>query len=146
MSTLSPATAAFAGAGPRRPRSLRIGLVLAALFTVLDAIPAVSEIGLDGTAWDVLVIFLAIFCPLSALATLILLPFAWHGRRRPAQWVAGIQVASILGLWPPFVLYFVDGLPLIAPISAGVGYALSLLAAWLIVRGTRPAEPGSPQS
>lgn len=140
MATINPAMPALAPAVPRRPVSLRIGLALAAAFTVLNAIPAVSEIGLDGSAWDILVIFLAIYCPLTALVTLALVPLAWYGRRRPAQWVAGIQVASILTLWPPFVLVFVDGLPLMAPISAGVSYLLALVAAWLILRGMRASD------
>lgn len=135
MSTITPAMPALAPASPRHPLQLRIGLALAAVFTVLNAIPAVSEVGLDGTAWDVLVVFLAIYCPLTALATLALVPLAWNGRRRPAQWVAGIQIASVLALWPPFVLVFVDGIPLMAPISAGATYLLALLAAWLILRG-----------
>lgn len=141
MSTISAESLSVTSADqPRRPVSLRVGLVMAALFSVLNAIPAVAEIGLDGTAWDVLVIFLAIFCPLSAIATLVLLPLAWRGRRWPAAWVAGIQVGSILALWPPFVLVFVDGLPMIAPISAGITYLLSLLAAWLILRGAQSSR------
>lgn len=79
MATINPAMPALAPAVPRRPVSLRIGLALAAAFTVLNAIPAVSEIGLDGSAWDILVIFLAIYCPLTALVTLALVPLAWNG-------------------------------------------------------------------
>ena len=54
--------------------------------------------------------------------------------------MASIQIASILTLWPPFVLVFVDGLPLMAPISAGVSYLLALVAAWLILRGMRASD------
>ena len=121
--------------GARHPAALRFGLVLATLISILNAIPAVSEIGLDGTPWDVLVIFLAMFCPAIAIATVVLVPFAWNGRRRPAIWIAALQLVAIIGLLPPFFLVFLDGLPVIAPISAGITIVLEVLAAWLIIHG-----------
>jgi hypothetical protein len=136
MSTASATAAPSAAARPRprHPIALRVGLILAALISVLNAIPAL-DVGLDGSPWDILVIFLAVFCPAIALATLALIPFAWNGRRRPAVWIAALQLAAIIGLLPPFVLVFTDGLPLIAPLSAGITILLEVLVAWLIVHG-----------
>ena len=121
----------------RHPVALRFGLVLAALISILNAIPAVSDIGLDGSPWDILVIFLAIFCTVIAILTVVLLPFAWNGRRRPAIWIAAMQLVAIVGLLPPFVLVFTDGLPLIAPMSAATTIVLEVLTAWLILHGMR---------
>ena len=136
--TVSPAAAVAAAADrPRHPVALRSGLILAVVVSGLSAIPAVGEIGLDGTAWDVLVIFLAILTPIIALTAIVLLPFAWTGRRTPATVVAVSQLVAILGLWPGVVLYFVDGLPIIAPISAALTIAVEVLVAWLILRGMR---------
>lgn len=140
MSTASAVAppAAVTSSRPRHPVALRVGLVMAALISVLNAIPAVFDIGLDGTPWDILVIFLAILCPVIAVATLALVPFAWTGRRRPATWIAVMQLVAIVGLLPAFVLVFTDGLPLIAPLSAGITILLEVLVAWLIVRWMRP--------
>ncbi|NNC13251.1 hypothetical protein HII28_15350 [Planctomonas sp. JC2975] len=144
MSTTANAVATTRGTRirPRHPVALRIGLVLAALVSILNALPAVTDIGLNGTPWDAVVIGLAVLTPAIAIATLVLLPFAWMGNRRPAVWVAALQLVAILGLLPPFVLVFTDGLPLIAPLSAGITILLELLFAWLIVHGAAPRGDG----
>lgn len=120
---------------PRHAGMLRTGLVIAIVISVLNAIPAVAEIGLDGSPWDILVIFLAIFCPVVAVATIVLSVLAWHGRRRPAGAVAVLQLVAIIWLVPPFVLVFVDPIPPASLIAAGVTIALEVVAAWLILRG-----------
>lgn len=136
---LATTPASAARTRPRNAGMLRTGLVLAIVLSVLSAIPAVAEIGLDGTPWDILVIFLAIFCPVVAVATIVLSILAWNGARRPAGWVAALQLVAVIGLLPPFVLVFVDPIPPGALIAAGVSIALEVLAAWLILRGRAAA-------
>lgn len=118
-----------------RPVSLRIGLVLSALLAVAGALPAL-DIGFDGSGWDVVVVLVAIWSPAIAAATLVLVPFAWKGRRGPAIGVIVLQLAAILPALPPF-LHAPGVLPIVAPISAAVGIALNLLAAFLVARGMR---------
>lgn len=119
---------------PTRRRSLRIGLVLAALLAVGGAVPAVAEIGFDGTGWDAVVVLVAIVSPAIAVATLVLVPLAWHGRRGPAVAVIALQLAAILPAVPPF-LHAPGELPASASISAAIGIALNLLAVALVWRG-----------
>lgn len=137
MSSLTSAAPAVAHDRPQHPIALRSGLVLGAAALILSAIPAVGEIGFDGTGWDVLVAAMAVLCPAAALAALALLPFAWNGRRGPSLWSAGLQLGSIVLLLPPFVLVFTDGLPLIAPLGAAITILLQVLFAGLILHGMR---------
>ena len=120
---------------PRRV-PLRIGLVLAVLGSVVAAIPAVAEIGLDGSIWDVVVVALAVLCPAVAIAIIILTPLAWNGRRKP---VIGVLVAlgvSILTILPAFFLAPGE-VPSEAIVSAVVGLVLTLGVMALIAFGAR---------
>lgn len=128
---------AASNASPRKPGLLRIGLVLCALLAVLSAIPAVSEIGLDGTEWDILVIAMAIVMPLIAIATIALVPFGWSGRRRPALLVVGMQGVLLLQLVIPIILFATGEVPLPAVVAATVSAALTVLAMVFVVRGAR---------
>lgn len=128
--TASPATP--------RPRliALRVGLILSILGSILAAIPAVSEIGLDGSVWDVIVIALAIACPAIAVALIVLTPFAWNGRRGP---VIGVLIAlgiSILTILPAFFLAPGE-VPSEAIVAAIVGLLLTLGIMWMIAFAAR---------
>jgi hypothetical protein len=131
MSTTTPVQVA------RRPVILRIGLVLAALLAVGGTIPAVFDIGFDGTGWDVVVVLVAIISPLILVATVVLLPFAWRGRRAPSLTIIGLQLAAILPALPPY-LHAPGELPPEAAISATIGIALNLVAVALIALGMQP--------
>lgn len=96
-------TATHSAATPRRGL-LRMGLVLSALGSAVSAVPAVAEVGLDGSAWDVVVIALAILCPAIALTIVVLTPFAWNGRRGPTIAVLIALAVSILTILPAFFL------------------------------------------
>lgn len=78
----------------RRPIVLRIGLVLAALLALGGTIPALFDIGFDGTGWDTVVVLVAIFSPVILVGTVVLLPFAWKGRRTPSLAIIGLQLAA----------------------------------------------------
>lgn len=133
MSALAPTAGTQNAAGVRRV-PLRIGLVLAALLTVAGAVPAVAEIGFDGTPWDVVVVLVAIGSPLIAIATLVLVPLAWHGRRGPSIGVIVLQLLAILPALPPY-LHAPGELPAIAAISATIGIGLNVLALTLVAAG-----------
>ena len=113
---------------------LRIGLVLAALGSVVSAIPAVAEIGLDGSIWDVVVIALAVLCPAVAITIIVLTPFAWNGRRKPAIGVLVALGVSILTILPAFFLAPGE-VPTEAIISAVVGLVLTFGVMTLISFG-----------
>ena len=119
----------MSAAVPSAPRPalipLRICLVLSILGAILAAIPAVAEIGLDGSIWDVVVIALAVACPAVALALIVLTPLAWNARRRP---VIGVLVAlgvSILTILPAFFLAPGE-VPSEAIVAAWVGLAVTV--------------------
>lgn len=128
MSTTAPIQVA------RRPVALRAGLVLSVLLALGGTIPAVFDIGFDGTGWDAVVVVVAIVSPLILVATLVLLPSAWRGRRTPALAIAALQIAAILPALPPY-LHAPGQLPPEAAISATVGIVLNLFAVALIVLG-----------
>lgn len=133
MSTY-PAASAYAATAPatgaRHAVPLRIGLILGAALLVLSAIPAVSGVGLVGTAWDIVVVALAILAPLAAIGAVVLLPFAWHGRRRPSIASATMQFIGV-GLSVPALLVPVPG----AAIAGGLGVALHTACAVLVLVG-----------
>ena len=121
----------------RRPIVLRIGLVLAIVLSLGGAIPAVFEIGFDGTGWDVVVVLVAIVSPLILVATIVLVPFAWRGRRAPSLVIIALQLAAILPALPPY-LHAPGQLPPEAAISATIGIALNIISAALIALGMQP--------
>lgn len=131
MSTVTPARVTH------RLTLVRVGLVLAVLLSIGGAIPAVFDIGFDGTGWDVVVVIVAIVSPLILVATVALVPFAWNGRRTPALVIAALQLAAILPALPPY-LHAPGQLPPEAAISATIGIALNLVTATLIALGMRP--------
>ena len=116
-------TAITASPPLRRAVPLRIGLVLATLLAVAGAVPALM-IGLDGSAWDPIVIIIAVLSGGVALGTLALVAFAWNGRRGPC---------------PAFLLPAEETGPG-AVIGAVIGIALALAACALIIVGMRRAE------
>lgn len=128
MSTTAPVQVA------RRPVVLRIGLILAALLALGGTIPAIFEIGFDGTGWDVVVVLVAIVSPLILVGTVVLLPFAWKGHRAPSLAIIGLQLAAILPALPPY-LHAPGELPPEAAISAAIGITLNLIAVVLIALG-----------
>jgi hypothetical protein len=136
MSTTAPAypTTPTAGTGARLV-PLRIGLVLCAVLLVMSAVPAL-DVGLDGSGWDIVVISLAVAVPAAALATLVLVPFAWRGARRPALAVALVQVVSNLQTVPVLLLP-AGTLPAAAVVAVLGGTVLSLVAAGLVLVGRR---------
>lgn len=119
---------------PTRPTVLRIGLVLAAVLAVLDAIPAL-DVGFDGSGWDVVVVLVAVVAVLVLLGTLVLGVPAWRGNRRAALVVAVLAVVATLPTLPAFVLAATGEIPPVAAVAAGVGLLLQALAAGLILRG-----------
>ncbi|WP_062462675.1 hypothetical protein [Demequina soli] len=118
-----------------RPTPLRAGLALAAVLLVVGAIPAL-DVGLDGSAWDPVVIAFAVLAAGMTLATLVLVPLAWHGRRGPAIAVIVIQVVSILPALPAFLLPADEAGPTHVA-AAAIGIALSLAACALVATGMR---------
>ena len=96
-------TAITASPPLRRAVPLRIGLVLATLLAVAGAVPALM-IGLDGSAWDPIVIIIAVLSGGVALGTLALVAFAWNGRRGPCIAIIALQIVSILPALPAFLL------------------------------------------
>lgn len=118
----------------RRPAALHAGLILAVLLLVGGTIPALLDIGFDGTAWDVVVVLVAIVSPAILVATIVLLPFAWNGRRTPSITVVALQLVAVLPALPPY-LHAPGELPPEAGIAATIGIALNLVAAALILVG-----------
>jgi hypothetical protein len=120
-----------------RPRlvPLRIGLVIAALLLISNAIPAVSEIGLTGSGWDVVVITLAIVTPLIALGAVVFGILAWRGARRPAIAVIIMLFISVLTMLPVFFLG--DEVPAAAFVVVGITIVGTLGVAALIAVGAR---------
>ena len=137
ITSTSAAAAVSAAQGPRRPALLRIGLILCALLAVLSAIPAVAEIGFDGSAWDILVVAMAIVLPLIALATVALVPIAWRGRRRPALAIVWMQAVLLLQLVVPLILFATGEVPLPAVIAATISAAITAMAMVLVVKGAQ---------
>lgn len=131
MSTTVPARTA------RRPAVLRAGLILAVLLSVGGTIPAIFDIGFDGTGWDVVVVLVAIVSPLILVVTVVLVPFAWKGRRSPSLAIMALQAAAILPALPPY-LHAPGELPPEAAISATIGIVLNLIAVVLIALGMQP--------
>ena len=127
-------TTTIAAPAARRPVLLRIGLVLAALLCLGGTIPAVFDIGFDGTSWDVVVVLVAIASPAILVATVVLLPFAWNGRRGSSIAIGALQLVGILPAIPPY-LHAPGELPPEASIFATIGIALNLVAVVLIMRG-----------
>ncbi|WP_448258364.1 hypothetical protein [Microbacterium aurum] len=131
-------TAITASPPLRRAVPLRIGLVLATLLAVAGAVPALM-IGLDGSAWDPIVIIIAVLSGGVALGTLALVAFAWNGRRGPCIAIIALQIVSILPALPAFLLPAEETGPG-AVIGAVIGIALALTACALIIVGMRRAE------
>ncbi len=119
-----------------RPIPLRIGLILAAVLTVGGALPAVLDIGFDGSGWDIVVVLVAVASPIIALATLVLVPLSWNGRRGTSIGIIALEIAAILPALPPF-FHAPGELPAAAPISAAIGITLNLLTVGLIAAGMR---------
>jgi hypothetical protein len=117
-----------------RPRTLRIGLLLAAVLAVANAIPAL-DVGFDGSGMDVVVVVVAVLAALVLLGTLVLGVPAWRGNRRAALVVAVLALVAILPSLPAFALVATGEIPAVAAVAAGVGLLLQVLAAVLILRG-----------
>jgi hypothetical protein len=98
----SSAGSPSSGAATRR-LPLRIGLVLATLLAVLGIVPVIA-IGFDGSEWDPIILAFLILVIVVALGTLILLPFAWRGRRGAAVGVIVLQALSVIPALPAFFL------------------------------------------
>lgn len=122
-----------------RRAALRTGLVLCMLLTVLATIPAVFDIGFDGSGWDVVVVVVAVLSPALMIATLVFVPFAWKGARRPRIVVAALQVAAMLPALPPF-FHPLGVLPPAANVAALIGICLNALAASLVLVGLHDAR------
>ena len=126
-----------AAPAPRASRTaLRTGLALCILLTVLPTIPAVFDIGFDGSGWDIVVVVVAVLSPAIMIATLLLVPVAWKGRRRSRIAVAALQVVAMFPALPPFFHPF-GVLSPAASVAALIGICLNALAASLVVVGLR---------
>ncbi|THG28539.1 hypothetical protein [Naasia lichenicola] len=128
-------SAALPARSARRPISLRIGLILGVVLLVASAIPAVSDIGFDGSGMDVVVVLLAILMPAMALAAIVLVPFAWSGRRRPSLAFVILQLVSLVPSLPPIVLAVSGQIPVVVLAAVGIGALLTVLSAVLVGRG-----------
>jgi hypothetical protein len=103
---------------------LTAGLVLAALLGAADlATPFVT----DGEHPPIVIALLA---AALGLATLVALVPAWRGGRGAGWVVLATRLVSAVTALPAFV---VPGVPAPAVLAAGVGVAVTLLAAGLIV-------------
>lgn len=114
--------------GRGRAAALRTGLVLAGVLGVLDigaGVVQFSGAGLFPAAIAILIIALGI-------ATVVLVPFAWRGRRAAAWTVAVLRLVSAMTGLPAF---FVPGVPLPAIIAASTGIVLAVAVAVLIAVG-----------
>lgn len=108
---------------------LRTGLVFAAILGVLDIVGGIVQL----TASDAMLpVAVAGATLLAGAATLILVPFAWRGRRRAAWTVAGLRLGSALTALPAF---FVAGVPVAAVVAAATGILLAVAVAVLIAFG-----------
>ncbi len=118
-----------------RPGLLRVGLVLGTVLLALDTIPSVM-VGFDGSAWDPVVIVIAVASVAMLITALVLLVPAWRGRRSAGIVIAVLLLVSILPALPPFFLP-AEEVPAGGLIAAGVGAVLHAIAATLILLGIR---------
>lgn len=105
--------------------AVRIGLVLAALLTVNDALLVSQQIG-DG---DPVVIGILV----CAVATAVAVPFAWRGTSAGRHTVVATRVLSALTGLPAF---FVTDVPAVGVVMAAIGMVLALIVAALVYSGS----------
>lgn len=128
VSTSHPSIASPVATEPSRPGLLRTGLIIAAVLAAGDLVVSVGQIaGSDPVA---LVVTVAVV--IAAIATLVLVPFAWNGRRGPAFAIAVLRPLSALTALPAF---FFPGVPAAFVALAASGILVAAAAAALILLG-----------
>lgn len=115
-------------AAPKR-RRLRTGLIVAAAVAAIELVGSLTGLAdSDGVG-----LIIALATVLLALATLVLVPMAWRGRRGPALAVAGTRVAASLFGLPAF---FIPGVPPVGVIAAAAGIVIAVGVAICVVSGS----------
>jgi hypothetical protein len=130
VSTSNPSTVTRETTDPARPGLLRTGLIIAAVLAAGDLALSVGQIA--GTDPVALVVTVAVV--IAAIATLVLVPFTWNGRRGPAVAIAVLRPLSALTALPAF---FFPSVPAAFVALAASGILLAAAAAALILFGMR---------
>ena len=135
MTTSSAGTAATPPATPHRgrTRSLRAGLILAALLGVGDVVTGVQAVTGEFFAPPEVGIGMIVL----GVITVALVPVAWTGRR----WAAWVAVAArVLSAMTALPAFFVPDVPAAGVIAASAGLLLTATVAVLVAFGlTGPA-------
>ena len=107
-----------------RSRTLRIGLVIAAVLGVADIAAAIAGGG------DTPPIAVAIPTAAFGLITLVAVGYGWHGRRAAIGTVVAVRVLSALGAVPAF---FADDVPAPFVTAAAAIVVLTVVAVALLI-------------
>jgi hypothetical protein len=122
MSTTSTAATTVARTGRPLPLAARVGLVIAALLGLADAVSNGAMLADGGIAIAGLAL---------GVVTLVAVPFAWRAARPARITVAVSRVLSGLTGLPAF---FVDGVPANWVVLAAAGLVLNVVVAVLVLR------------
>jgi len=120
---------------PTRQRNgaLHGGLVLAAVLAALDVITGILSFA--GSFFAPPEIGAAMI--VVGVATLVLVPYAWNGRRTPALVAVALRLLSSAAGLPAF---FVPDVPTGGIVAAAVGILAAVLCAWLVALGLRKSR------
>lgn len=113
----------------RRVSILHGGLVLTGALAAVDIVAGVLALfGGFFAPPEIGIVMIAL-----GVATLVLAPFSWNGRRRSPAWIAvALRLLSSAAGVPAF---FVAGAPAAGIISAAAGILLAVLCAVLVASG-----------
>ncbi|CAN5314216.1 hypothetical protein BH10ACT7_BH10ACT7_14110 [soil metagenome] len=109
----------------------RIGLVIAGLLAVGDIVTGIQAFS---GAEQALPLPVGVFVLVAGVTTLVLLPFAWIGRRWAVIVLVVVRGLSALTALPAF---FVPGVPSFAIIAAAVGILVTAVAIVLVLVGLK---------
>jgi len=114
----------------QRTRVLRRGLILAIVLAALDVVTGILAVfGSFFAPPEVGIVIIAL-----GVATLVVVPYAWNGRRTPALIAIVVRLLSAATGLPAF---FVPDVPAAGIVAAAVGILISVLCAYLIASGLR---------
>jgi len=114
----------------QRTGVLRRGLILAIVLAALDVVTGILAVfGSFFAPPEVGILIIAL-----GVATLVVVPYAWNGRRSPALIAIVVRLLSAATALPAF---FVPDVPAAGIVAAAVGILISVLCAYLIASGLR---------
>jgi len=118
----------------QRIRVLRRGLILAIILAALDVVTGILAVfGSFFAPPEVGILIIAL-----GVLTLVVVPYAWNGRRTPALIAIVVRLLSAATGLPAF---FVPDVPAAGVVAAAAGILISVLCAYLIASGLRRGHP-----